>query len=348
MVCPSVPVRAPRFLPFLLVTLLVALLGLPACGGRDGRLEVAYVTNNVSPFWRIAEAGARHAAAEADCEVSVLKPPTGKPDEQKRILEDLLARGVAGIAVSPIDPQNQTGFLDQVAARTLLVTHDSDAPQSRRLCYIGVDNYQAGRLCGELIREALPQGGTVVLLVGGLDADNARRRRQGVIDVLLERPADPLRFDPQDAELKGARYTVLATFTDQTDPQKAKAAAQDALTRWQDLGCMVGLYEYEPPIILEAVKEAGRLGSVKMVAFDENEATMAGVEAGHIHATIVQDPYGYGRESVRLLAALAREPDAAKRAALLPKGGFLDIPARAIRTAEIAAFRQELQQKLGR
>lgn len=329
------------------VVVLAALgLLLCACGDHSDRLRVAYVTNNTSPFWNLAEAGAQAAAREADCEVLVRKPPNGTADEQKRILQDLLVVGVAGIAVSPVDPQNQTAFLDEIAGRTLLITHDSDAPASRRLCYVGVDNYDAGRLCGELIREALPDGGSVVLIVGTLDADNARRRRQGILDVLLERPADRNRFDAADAELQGPRYSVLATFTDQTDRQKAKAAAQDALTRWPDLGCLVGLYEYEPPLILDAVRAANRLGQVRIVAFDENQATMRGVEEGHIHGTVVQDPYGYGLHSVRLLAALAREADPERRRRLLPTGGWLDIPARQVRTADIAAFRAELERKL--
>ena len=57
----------------------------------------------------------------------------------------------------------------------------------------------------------------------------------------------------KDAVLKAGKYEIRATFTDQFDRQKGKAAAQDALARWQDVAAMVGLFEYEPPLLLEAL-----------------------------------------------------------------------------------------------
>ncbi len=310
--------------------------------------KVAFVTNCVAEFWTVATFGVEAAKQEFDVDALVRMPANGTAEEQKRILEDLLAKGVQGIALSPKDPDNMTQLLDKVAVRTVLITQDSDAPHSKRLCYVGMDNYDAGRLCGQLVKEALPNGGPVVVLVGNLDQDNAKRRRQGVIDELLDRERDPKRFDAQDAVLRGEKYEIRATFTDQFDRQKGKAAAQDALARWNDLGCMVGLYEYEPPLLLEAVKSAGRLGKIAIVAFDENEATLQGVLDGAIHGTVVQNPYEYGRRSLELLAKLIRETDPKRRQALLPPGGFLDIPARQIRRANCKAFWDDLKQKTGK
>jgi ribose transport system substrate-binding protein len=310
--------------------------------------RLAFVTNCAVDFWAIGACGVEAAKKEFGIDTLVCMPPNGTAEEQKRILEDLLAKGVQGIAVSPKDPENMTALLDKVAGRALLITHDSDAPKSKRLAYIGVDNYEAGRMCGQLVKEALPAGGPVVVLVGNLDQDNARRRRQGVIDELLGRSKDNTRFDKQDAVLKGDKYEIRATFTDQFDAQKGKAAAQDALTRWSDVACMVGLFAYEPPLLLDAVKSANRLGVVALVGFDENAGTLQGIVDGHIHGTIVQNPYEYGRRSMELLAKLVREPDPKKREALLPKGGFVDIPARAIKKDNVQEFWKDLEQKTGK
>jgi ribose transport system substrate-binding protein len=87
---------------------------------------------------------------------------------------------------------------------------------------------------------------------------------------------------------------------------------------------------------------------VALVGFDENAATLQAILDGHMHSTVVQNPYEYGRASVRLLAALLAEPDAGKRAALLPENGFLQIPARAIRRADCQAFWDDLKTKIGR
>jgi len=329
---------------------LVAATPLPAQepAAAKKRPRVAFVTNCVAQFWTVAKFGVEAGEKEFDVEAVVRMPANGTAEEQKRILEDLLAKGVEGIAVSPKDPENMTALLDKVASRSVLLTHDSDAPKSKRLCYIGMDNYDAGRLCGQLVQEAIPNGGSVVIYIGNLDQDNARRRRQGVIDQLLGRSHDPNRFDKQDAALKGEKYEIRATFTDQFDRQKAKAAAQDALVRWRDIACMVGLFEYEVPLVLEAVQSANRLSEIEIVGFDEAEATLQGILDGHIHGTVVQNPFEYGRRSLQLLGQLLREPDEKKREALLPKNRVIDIPARQIRKADVAEFWEDLKKKTGK
>jgi ribose transport system substrate-binding protein len=159
------------------------------------RPTVAYVTNGIAPFWVIAEKGARAAGQDYQVNVLVRMPPKGVAD-QKRMVQELLTREVDGIAISPIDPDNQQDILEEAARQTHLITQDSDAPNCSRLCYVGMDNYTAGRLCGELIKEAMPEGGSVMIFVGRLGQLNARQRRQGVIDELLERDHNPDRYDP--------------------------------------------------------------------------------------------------------------------------------------------------------
>ena len=156
----------------------------------SGRKKVAFVSNGVASFWTIAAAGVKAASEKFGVDADTLMPVEGISD-QKRMIEDLLTRGIDGIAVSPIDPANQTELLNTAAKRTKLITHDSDAPASDRLLYIGMDNYKAGRLCGDLVREAMPNGGTVMIFIGRLEQDNAKRRRQGCIDAILGRPVNP-------------------------------------------------------------------------------------------------------------------------------------------------------------
>jgi ribose transport system substrate-binding protein len=304
--------------------------------------RVAFVTNGVASFWVIAKAGAMAAGEAVGADVAVHMPSEGIAD-QKRILDDLVTKRYDGIAVSPIDPVNQTDQLNKIAARTTLITHDSDAPDSDRLCYIGMDNYIAGWMCGELVKEALPDGGKVFLFIGRLEQDNARRRRQGVIDSLLDRSRDPNRYDPPNAgELVGEKYTILGTLTDQFDRSKAKSNAEDAISRHPDLDCMVGLFAYNPPACLSALKQAGKLGEIKLVAFDEADESLRGIQDGFVYGTVVQDPYNYGYRSVEVLAAFARGEDPG-----IPPSGFIDIPARQIRKDNVDAFWAELKEKMG-
>ena len=246
------------------LVLFVSLLSSCAENSDSSIIHLAYVTNGVTSFWQIARAGAEHAARDFDVEVTVQMPAEGIAD-QKRMVQDLLTIGVDGIAISPIDPANQTDLINEAARNTILITQDSDAPATDRLCYIGMDNYLAGRMCGQLVKEAIPLGGEVAILLGRLEQDNARRRRQGVIDELLDRTIDPERYDSPGGQLAGGKYVVVATLTDQYDRVKAKANAEDVLSRFPDLAAIIGLFAYNGPLSLEALKQAGRIAECRQL-----------------------------------------------------------------------------------
>lgn len=310
----------------------------------NDRPSVAYVTNGVASFWVIAQAGVQQAGEEFDADVAVLMPAEGIGD-QKRMIEDLVTKGVDGIAISPIDPDNQIELINKAAKYAAVITHDSDAPGSDRQCYIGMDNYLAGRMCGQLVLEALPEGGKIAIFIGRLEQDNARRRRQGVIDELLERDADATRFDAPDAEIKSGKWHIVGTYTDQFDRAQGKANAEDAMSRHDDLDGMVGLFAYNPPLMLEALTQAGKLGEIKVIGFDEADETLQGIVDGHVHGTIVQNPFEYGRQSVRILAGLARGQSLVDLG--IPEDGFLNIPARQIRKDTVDEFWSELRTNMG-
>ncbi|WP_242022366.1 sugar-binding protein [Gimesia chilikensis] len=327
----------------LFATILSISILLPACNQQkgNGKKTVAFVTNGVDPFWVIAQRGAEKAGEDLDVNVEVRMPPQGVAD-QKRMVQELLAQNVDGIAISPIDPENQNELLKEIAERSILITQDSDAPESPRQCYIGMDNYTAGRMCGELVKEALPDGGEVMLFVGRLGQANARQRRQGVIDELMDRSHDGSRYDEPGEVIKNDKYSILDTRTDDFDHPQAKANAEDAIAKYPNLKCMVGLFAYNPPLCLEAIRDAGKLKEIKVVSFDENEASLQGIMDGTVVGTVVQNPYQYGYESVRVLKALANGDKS-----VIPENEILHIPARKIRKDNVEEFWTELKSLLG-
>ncbi len=221
----------------------------PPSESGEGKQTVAFVTNQIADFWKIAEAGCLDAQKDLGISVQVRMPAQATAVEQKRIVEDLLTSGVNGIAISPIDADNQVDWLNGIAKKVPLITHDSDAPNANRLLYIGMDNYAAGRACGELVKKALPEGGEVMLFIGRLEQDNSKYRRQGVIDVLMGRDRDiayyksqPNAWDPAEGKVQGDKYTVLGTITDQGKPDVAQTKAKIRSIRfpkWMPwLGCL--------------------------------------------------------------------------------------------------------------
>ena len=301
------------------------------------KTRVAFVSNNAAPFWTIAEAGTAKAASELGVEVFFRRPLNGTAAEQKEIIEDLLTRKVQAIAISVNDPVNQRDFLNRIADRVPVITQDNDAPDSKRLCYIGTNNYQAGRDAGKLVKEAMPEEGKIAIFVGKPDPLNARERRQGVLDELA---------GEKDAKgPKYGKYTLLNTYYDYVDQKKAKDNAADALTQLRDEPsvCLVGLWAYNPPAILSATKDAGKAGKVKIVAFDEDENTLIGVKEGDVYGTIVQQPFEFGYQSVKLMTALAKGDKSA-----VPSDGILYVPHLVIKKDNVEEFHQRLNRLLGR
>ena len=202
----------------------LGLLVVSGCGREQSSTKkLAFITNNAADFWTIARKGTEKAdAGLADVAVE-FRLGDGTAAAQKRILDDLLAKGVDGIAISPVDPANQTAMLNDAAKQALVFTHDSDAPDSRRECYVGTDNVAAGRQAGDLIKEALPQGGRIAVFVGKLDARNAQERLQGIKE-----------------SIAGSTIAIIDVRTDDTDQVRAKANVSEMLVSHPDVSALVG------------------------------------------------------------------------------------------------------------
>ena len=296
-------------------------------GTASQNLRLAFVTNNSSDFWTIARKGTEKADAElADVTVDFRIPSEGTAADQKRLLDDLMSAGVQGIAVSPVDPENQTLAINEAAKRVLLVTQDSDAPQSDRAFYVGTDNVAAGRLAGGLIKEALPQGGKIMLFVGKLDARNAQERLQGIKETLA-----------------GSNIQVIDVRTDDTDRVRAKANAADTLVNHADVAALVGLWSYNGPAILGAVKDANKIGKVKIIAFDEEDETLVGVKDGAIYATVVQQPYEFGYQAIRMMRDYLKGEKSA-----IPGSKQVFIPALVVKKDTVEEFTKKINQLRGR
>ena len=299
--------------------------GAPADASKP--LHLAFVTNNASDFWTIARAGTEQAKKEVPgVEVEFTIPGDGQAATQKRLVEDLLVKKVDGIAISPIDPANQTQFLNDVASKAMLVTQDSDAPASNRSVYIGTDNTAAGVQAGELLKKVLPNGGKVMVFVGSLDAQNAKDRLAGVKEAIA-----------------GTKIEIVDTRTDDTDRVRAKANVQDTLVKYPDIAGLVGLWSYNGPAIIGAVKDANKVGKVQIVTFDEEPDTLAAVKAGEIAGTIVQQPYEFGHMSMVVLAKSLRGDKS-----MIPANKQIIVPTQVIDKEHVDEFSAKLKSYLGK
>ena len=261
----------------------------PGAAPAAGTYRFAFVTNNSSDFWNIAEKGVRKAEKDLGIKAQVFRPLKTEVSEQQRFIEDILVQGFDGMAICAINPDAMTPLLDRVAGKMPVVVHDSDAPKSQRKAFVGTNNVEAGRLAGQAAIAALKQAGItkgkVGMFVGRIDMQNSIDRKQGIDETLGKQPG----------------IEILPIFLDGADRTKAKKNVEDALARYPDLVMVIGLWSYNGPAMVDAVRNSTRAKKPMVVAFDEEEETLKAVEDGTIFATIVQKPFEFGYQSMKAL-----------------------------------------------
>jgi ribose transport system substrate-binding protein len=187
-------------------------------------------------------------------------------------------------------------------------------------------------------------GKQLAIFIGDLARDNARQRLNGLIEILLGRHEGDLADQyAADQQVSGGGFVIVKTYLDGSNPTKANENAAQALKDYPELDGLIGLYGYNGPAILDAVTEGGKIGKVKIIAFDEFEKTLQGVADGTIHATIIQDPYEYGYETVRMLHSLSSKPFEADEA--MGRGSMF-LPCQVLRKDDVASYQKKLASRL--
>lgn len=308
----------------------VAALALAAAFAATGataqeKKSLAFVVNGASDFWKLAEAGVKKAQTELpDYDLQFKYPEQAAAAVQQRLMDDLVAAGISAIMVSAVDPKSSTDALNRVGGQVPLFTTDSDAPDTNRIAYIGSSNTDAGRQAGEIALKALPDGGKCIGFVGLPGADNARERIEGMKEAIA-----------------GSKVELIDVRGDDIDMTRAKRNVEDALAANPDIDCMVGFYSYNPPRIYEVLKESGKLGEVTVIAFDEDPITLGGVREGTIAGTVVQQPYEWGYEGMKLMARYLEGDESG-----IPDDKLVIVPTKIIDKDNVDAFEAELKARI--
>ena len=304
-----------------------ALLAFVGSAQAADKKTLAFVVNGASDFWKAAEAGVKKAQGELPTYNLTFKyPEQSSAAIQTRLMDDLVAAGVSGIMVSAVDPKTMGDALNRIGGQVALFTTDSDAPNSKRVAYIGSSNTDAGKQAGDIMLKALPNGGKCMGFVGLPGADNARERIEGVRE-----------------KIKGSKIELVDVRGDDIDQTRAKRNVEDTLTAHPEIDCMVGFYSYNTPRIYEALKEAGKLGKITIIGFDEDPITLGGVKEGTIAATVVQQPYEWGYQGMKDMAKYL-EGDKS----FVPANGLIIIPTKIIDKSNVDSFWAELKERQGK
>ncbi len=284
--------------------------------------QLAFVVNAASDFWKLAEAGVKKAQAELpNYDLQFKYPAQGTAALQNALMDDLVAAGTDAIMISSVDPKTSIDAFNRIAAQVPLFTTDSDAPDSNRIAYLGSSNTDAGVQAGEIAIKALPDGGKCMGFVGFLGADNAKERIAGFKQAI-----------------EGKGIELVDTRGDDVDFARARSNVDDVLAANPEINCMVGFYSYNPPKIYEALQAAGKLGQVTVIAFDEDPVTLGAVREGSFAGTVVQQPFEWGYQGMKLMASYLEGDKSG-----IPENKLIIVPTKIIDKENVDQFEADLK-----
>lgn len=257
------------------------------CGKKSEVPNFILVPKSVGhPYWVEVERGMNAMAKELGVKAIFNGPATASSALQISIIEGAISSKVAGIGISPNEPDAVQAIIKSATEKEIpVITFDSDSPNSMRSYYIGTDNYKAGKILGEHFIKIAGTKGKIAILTGGLGAMNLNERIEGFKDAIAGYP-----------ELE-----IVSLQANNDDESLALSQAEAILQSHPDLLAFVGVNAPAAPGAARAVKAVGKKGEVKIVGFDTVPITLDFIKQGYIQGTVGQRPYMMGYVSVKVL-----------------------------------------------
>lgn len=275
---------------WLAVLIVSFVLSIVACSrNKTGPHYVIVPKALTNPYWFQVEDGMKAAGEKLGVKVEMLGPAQAADvTAQVQIVESLIAKKIDGIAISPNDPDGMTSVIDRaVQVGIPVITFDSDAPKSKRLCYVGTDNYTAGRIAAQQMIRFLGKTGSYAIMTGGLGALNLNERIRGFRDEL----------SAQGTTLREVNLLSCDETTDRAmDLIEDLTRATPDLKAWFITGCWATVSP--KGAFLNAL---GQRTDVVVIAFDTVKEELLLVQDGLVQALIAQRPFDMGYRCVEML-----------------------------------------------
>jgi ribose transport system substrate-binding protein len=267
---------------------------LAGCAGQHSADEKYYLVSvNIKvSYWQAAAAGMARAAAELHVNAELVGPDGYDPKAEQEEFRRIVKLKPSGILVSAADPDLMVPDIDAaVDAGIPVITMDSDSPLSKRLTFIGTNNYEAGLMGGRLVAKLLQGKGNVVVLTMPGQA-NLEERLHGYQAAFEAHPETKI---VQVVDIQGksqVAFDTTAAILDR-DPKKVDA-----------LVCLEAIAGKE---VAEVVSRAEMSDKI-IVAMDTDQGTLEWVQKGVIAATVAQKPYTMALLGVKMLDDLHHHP----------------------------------------
>lgn len=243
-----------------------------------------------NPYWDNARKGMEAKAEELGVNAEFIGPEKSDATLQVGVIESVIARNPAAIAISPNDPATVNELIAKATDQGIkVITWDADAPESERILYIGTDNYNAGATAAETLSKVLDGKGKVAILNGALTALNAQQRTNGFKDWMAKNAPEIEIVDDQPTN---------------DDANTSASVAEAILQAHPDLAGFYGVTGNGVPGAGVAVKGANKCGEVHIVGFDVVPQGIELMRGGCVDALISQRPYGMTGQALEVMIDL--------------------------------------------
>src|SRR3954453_19807584 len=275
---------------FVPVAAVVVLVFTASCSGSgSARKPVVGVipkgANHI--FWQSVHAGANKAASEYGLQVD-WNAPTLEIDASRpiAIVDAMINRRVAGIAVAPVDKKGLVGVVERAADVGIPVAiFDSDIETNKRLTYVATDNREGGRMAAHELGRLLMGKGKVAIIGFMAGSASTMERDEGFTTEL---------------QAKFPQIQIVQTVFGMADRAKALAATENILNAHPDLGGLFADNESSSAGAMMAIK-ARNTTQVRVVAFDSNEQLISDLRDRRLDALVLQDPFRMGYQSAKAI-----------------------------------------------
>lgn len=314
----------------LAVPVLAGLFLSSACSSlphTEGEKYYLIVPNTKSPYFQQVAAGLNQAARELGVHVALIGPEAYDAGMENSEFQRIAALKPAGMLVSVADAKLMSPSIDAaIASGVPVITVDSDAESSKRLFFVGTNNYESGQMGGRLLAEKLHGEGNIAALYT-VGQPNLEQRLEGYRSVLASHPQMKL---VDTADLKG-------------DPTAAFDSAEAILNKaGSKVDAFILLEGQSGQQVAEVLKRENKKKVV--IAMDALPPTLDAIEAGWITASVAQKPFTMGYMGLRLAADLVLNKPPSLTAdfahdpnSLMPR--FVDTGSAIVDQTNLAAYR---------
>jgi len=265
-------------------------------------LEIAVIPKGTThSFWKAIHAGAIKASRELEVKI-YWNGPQKEDDraQQITVVEDFINRGVDGIVLAPLDDRALMRPVRDASEMGIpVVIMDSALQGENHISYVATDNYKGGVLAAERLGDLLQGRGNLILIRYQVGSASTTNREQGFVDTIRN-------SFPEITFLVEDQYAGATTET-------AYQLAENLLNRFAHVQGLFCPNESSTFGALRALQESGRAGQIKFVGFDSSPKLVQGLEKGHLHGLILQDPIKIGYRGVKQMVLHLRGEEIEKR-----------------------------------